>query len=71
MGSFGEGNHSKGDNPAMAWVQRHIEQHNEACRRRAAAVPRRYKLLAALGMPNRYYRWQRMESLRLYYRNES
>lgn len=67
MGSFGEGNYSKADNPAMGWVTRHIEKHNAACARRAAAVPLRYKILAALGMPNRYYRWQKMESLRSYY----
>ncbi len=67
MGSFGDDNHSKADNPALSWVQRGIDRHNEACRHRAAAAPVRLKLLAVLGVRGPYYRWQERAPLWRYY----
>lgn len=67
MGSFGEGDHGKNDNPHLSWVDRGIQRHNAACRARAAATPLRLKILAALGITGPYFRWQEREPLYLYY----
>jgi hypothetical protein len=67
MGSFGDGNYSKSDNPGLAWVQRGIDRHNAACANRAAAAPLRLKLLAAIGFARPYEGWQAREPLHPYY----
>lgn len=67
MGSFGEGNFSKSENPSLNWVQRGIDKHNRACRRRAAACPFRIKLLCLLKITKPYYDWQAREPLEKYY----
>jgi hypothetical protein len=67
MGSFGEGDHGKSDNPGLSWVQRGIDQYNAATHRRAMAAPFRLKLLAFLGARGPYIRWQEREPLQPYY----
>lgn len=67
MGSFGEGDYGKGENPALNWVQVGINRHNAACHDRAMAAPLRLKILAGLGFTKPYYRWQECQSLRHYY----
>lgn len=66
MGSFGDGNHSKNDNPAMNWVKVICDDYNNACARRAAAAPLRLRLLAAIGLPGPHYKWQMTEPLYKY-----
>lgn len=63
MGSFGDGDHGKGDNPALAWVKRAIDRHNAACANRAAAAPLRLKLLALIGVCRPFERWQEREPI--------
>jgi hypothetical protein len=67
MGSFGEGDYSKADNPALNWVQRGIDRHNAACRRRAKAAPLRLRLLCLIGITRPYYEWQSHQHLSEYY----
>lgn len=59
MGSFGGGDHRKGENPELAWVQRGIDAHNEKCRQRAAAAPLWRKILAVARITGPYIQWQR------------
>src|SRR6266550_9160893 len=63
MGSFGDGDYSKGDNPALAWVQRGIDRHNATCANRASAAPLRLKLLALIGIRRPFDRWQEREPI--------
>jgi hypothetical protein len=67
MGSFGDGDYGKADNPALSWVQRGIDRYNAATARRAAAAPIRLKLIAAIGLTGPYYKWQMREPLWPYY----
>jgi hypothetical protein len=67
MGSFGDGDHAKGENPALSWVQRGIDRHNAAAARRTAAAPFGLRLMAAIGITAPYYKWQMREPLWPYY----
>ena len=67
MGSFGDGDYSKGDNPALGWVQRGIDRHNATCANRASAAPLRLKLLALIGIRRPFDRWQEREPIWPYY----
>ncbi len=58
MGSFGDGDWSKSENPALNWVKEGINKFNDRCDRRAAAAPWWTKILAYLGMPQLSYKWQ-------------
>lgn len=66
MGSFGDGDHAKGDNPALNWVQLGIDRYNIACARRAAAAPLRLKLLVIVGITRPWYRWQERTAIQPY-----
>ncbi len=58
MGSFGDGDWSKSENPALNWVQEGIDKFNDTCRRRAAAAPLWIKVLAHLDIQEPSYKWQ-------------
>lgn len=58
MGSFGEDNYGKDENPALSWVQDGIDRFNERCRLRAGAAPWGLKLLALLGIRHPWEKWQ-------------
>lgn len=59
MGSFGDGNYSKGDNPALDWVIEGIDEFNAQCAARARAAPMWRKLLARLGYRRPHVQWQK------------
>ncbi len=58
MGSFGDGNWSKDENPALNWVRDGINSFNDTCRRRAATAPWWIRVLAHLGIHQPSYQWQ-------------
>ncbi len=66
MGSFGEDDFSKGENPALSWVKQGINRYNDACSRRAAAAPLRLKLLSLIGIRKPLYNWQEREPIYAY-----
>ncbi len=67
MGSFGDDEYAKGENPELSWVQRGINRHNAAVRARFAAAPVRLRLLALFGIQRPLIAWQRREPLQRYY----
>ncbi len=67
MGSFGDGNYSKSDNPALSWVQKGIDKYNAATHNRLLAAPFWLKFLLLCGISGPIYKWQAKEPLWPYY----